>query len=231
MHLCGKQLCGGRRSLTCGTRALRPQSLVEDVNFETASVNIKDQGWKHHDVLIGADGIKSSIRTKMMARRGEVDETIDTGEAAYRECLLVSHSSLYVLLIFCSSYPAGVILSREQMEKDPELKQLIDDPVAIRWMGPTAHIVSYPIKSHTAYNIVTTHLTNAELDEDWTAKASKAVMVERFSDYAPIVCKVSRTASIYDYFLPLLTPQHCHSSSNLPPVMSSSSGSFASTFL
>jgi salicylate hydroxylase len=104
----------------------------------------------------------------MMARRGEVDETIDTGEAAYR-----------------------VILTRSQMENDPELKQLIDDPVAIRWMGPDAHIVSYPIKAHKAYNIVTTHITGAEdIPEDWTNKASKATMQARFSNYAPIVTKV-----------------------------------------
>lgn len=103
-----------------------------------------------------------------MARRGEVDETIDTGEAAYR-----------------------VILNRSQMENDPELKQLIDDPVAIRWMGPDAHIVSYPIKAHKAYNIVTTHITGAEdIPEDWTNKASKATMQARFSNYAPIVTKV-----------------------------------------
>lgn len=97
---------------------LGSQSFVEDVNFEDASVRIKGEGWKKHDVLIAADGIKSQIRGKMMARRGEVDETIDTGEAAYR-----------------------VILSRSQMENDPELKQLIDDPVATRWMGPDAHVI------------------------------------------------------------------------------------------
>jgi salicylate hydroxylase len=68
------------------------QSFVEDVNFEKTSVLVKGQGWKKHDVLIGADGIKSSIRSKMMARRGEVDETIDTGEAAYRELTLLGRS-------------------------------------------------------------------------------------------------------------------------------------------
>lgn len=34
------------------------------------------------------------------------------------------------------------------MESDAELKELIDQPVAIRWMGPDAHIVAYPIKAH-----------------------------------------------------------------------------------
>ena len=96
-----------------------------------------------HDVIIAADGIKSAIRSKMMARRGEVDETIPTGEAAYRASSTSSHLSepsrrasadVHVL--------AGVILQRSQMESDPELKQLIDNPTAIRWVGASQLFLS-----------------------------------------------------------------------------------------
>lgn len=81
------------------------------------------------------------------------------------------------------------------MEHDPELKQLIDEPVAIRWMGPDAHIVAYPIKAHEAYNIVTTHITDRhDLTEDWTAQANKKQMQERFANYAPIVTKLFELA-------------------------------------
>lgn len=48
-------------------------------------MQIKGLGTVKHDVIVAADGIKSGIRAKMMARRGEIDETIPTGEAAYRE--------------------------------------------------------------------------------------------------------------------------------------------------
>lgn len=80
-------------SLKVEVRALAPpatltlilllQSFIEDVDFEKTSLLIKES-WRKHDVILGADGIKSEIRKKMTARRGEVDETIDTGEAAYR---------------------------------------------------------------------------------------------------------------------------------------------------
>ncbi len=77
-----------------------------------------------------------------------------------------------------------MILPRELMENEPELKELIDQPVAIRWMGPDAHIVAYPIKAHQAFNIVTTHITNRhDLSEDWTAQADKRQMQERFANY------------------------------------------------
>ncbi|KAL8293621.1 hypothetical protein RQP46_000322 [Phenoliferia psychrophenolica] len=133
---------------------VKVNSFIEDIDFDATSVNIKGVGTIKHDVLIGADGIKSSIRGKMMSRRGEIDHTIDTGEAAYR-----------------------VILPRSSMENDDELRKLIDDPVAVRWVGPDAHIVAYPIKAHQAYNIVTTHKTEAtDTPEDWTHKASKATM-------------------------------------------------------
>ncbi|GAA5885884.1 hypothetical protein JCM6882_004190 [Rhodosporidiobolus microsporus] len=154
------------RALELGAK-LKTNSHVEDINFEKTSLKIKGVGNVKHDVLIAADGIKSSIRGKMMARRGEVDETIPTGEAAYR-----------------------VILKREQMVNDPQLKQLIDDPTAIRWIGPDAHIVAYPIKAHQAFNIVSTHISNTVgLTEDWTAQASKSIMLKRFDGWNDVLMK------------------------------------------
>ncbi|BGP16355.1 hypothetical protein JCM10213_004896 [Rhodosporidiobolus nylandii] len=159
------------RAVELGAK-LRTNSHVEDVNFEETSLKIRGVGDIKHDVLIAADGIKSSIRTKMMARRGEVDETIPTGEAAYR-----------------------VILPRSAMENDPQLKQLIDEPTAIRWIGPDAHIVAYPIKAHQAFNIVSTHISNTVgLTEDWTAKASKEIMLNRFKGWNDVLMKCLRLA-------------------------------------
>ncbi|GAA5820051.1 hypothetical protein JCM11251_005463 [Rhodosporidiobolus azoricus] len=154
------------RALELGAK-LKTNSHVEDVDFEKTVLKIKGVGDIKHDVLIAADGIKSAIRGKMMTRRGEVDETIPTGEAAYR-----------------------VILKREQMEQDPQLKQLIDDPTAIRWIGPDAHIVAYPIKAHQAFNIVSTHISNTVgLTEDWTARASKEIMLDRFNGWNDVLMK------------------------------------------
>ncbi|KAI5476277.1 hypothetical protein MNV49_007914 [Pseudohyphozyma bogoriensis] len=142
---------------------LKVNSWVSSVDFEATTLTVKDTIYKH-DLIIAADGIKSPIRGKMMERGGEEDETVDTGTAAYR-----------------------VILDRSQMESDPELKELVDSPVAVRVLGPDAHLMLYPIKAHEKFNIVTTHLTHAvEVPEDWTNKASKPQMLARFANYAPI---------------------------------------------
>ncbi|GAA5821224.1 hypothetical protein JCM3770_006883 [Rhodotorula araucariae] len=159
------------RALELGAQ-LKTNSHIEDVDFEHAKIKIRGQETAQHDVIIAADGIKSSIRAKMMERRGEVDETIPTGEAAYR-----------------------VILKRSQMENDPDLKALIDDPTAIRWIGPDAHIVAYPIKAHQAFNIVSTHISNTVgLTEDWTARASKEIMIKRFDGWNESLLKCLRLA-------------------------------------
>ncbi|GAA5975985.1 hypothetical protein JCM11641_002859 [Rhodosporidiobolus odoratus] len=159
------------RALELGT-TLKTNSHVEDVNFEETSLQIRGTGTVKHDVILAADGIKSGIRAKMMSRRGEVDETIPTGEAAYR-----------------------VVLPRSAMENDPDLMQLIDDPTAIRWIGPDAHIVAYPIKAHQAFNIVTTHISNTVgLTEDWTARASKKIMLDRFDGWNEVLMKCLRLA-------------------------------------
>lgn len=100
------------RSQTATDEPRLAQAHIEGVDFERTELKLRGQPALRHDLIIAADGIKSGIRGHMMARRGEVDETIPTGEAAYR-----------------------VILPREAMESDPELKALIDAPVATRWIG------------------------------------------------------------------------------------------------
>lgn len=61
------------------------QAHVENVDFDKTLLKLRGQPALSHDLIIAADGIKSGIRSQMMARRGEVDETIPTGEAAYRK--------------------------------------------------------------------------------------------------------------------------------------------------
>ena len=105
------------------------------------------------------------------------------------------------------------------MEQDPELKALIDAPIATRWIGesdapfllactsarteprsetppgPDAHVVAYPIKAQNAFNIVTTHISNTVgLTEDWTARASKEIMLKRFEGWTETLLKCLRLA-------------------------------------
>lgn len=83
------------------------------------------------------------------------------------------------------------------MENDSDLKRLIDEPTAIRWIGPDAHIVAYPIKAHNGYNIVSTHISNTVgLTEDWTARASKEIMLKRFDGWNDKLVKVRSAAAL-----------------------------------
>jgi salicylate hydroxylase len=71
------------------------------------------------DVLLGADGVKSTIRTAILQHLKMSAKIIDTGQAAYR-----------------------IMLHRRDMENDPELKSLIDMDGVTRWIGERKHIIA-----------------------------------------------------------------------------------------
>lgn len=119
------------------------------------------------DVLLGADGIKSNTRVAMLKHLKADAEIVDTNQAAYR-----------------------IMLTREQMSKDPELLKLIDSDKVIRWIGEKRHIIAYPVSSKQIYNLSTTQpdvnfavATNAT----YTTKGSKKQMLEVFEDYCPMI--------------------------------------------
>ena len=77
------------------------------------------------------------------------------------------------------------------MEKDPELKPLIDEPVVTRWIAHRRHIIAYPIKNKEVYNISTAHPDeHLGVEESWTSKGSKEAMLRMWDDYCPRVQKM-----------------------------------------
>jgi salicylate hydroxylase len=71
------------------------------------------------DVIIGADGVNSTVREFVV---GGPDKPIPTGDAAYR-----------------------AIIPSAELLKDPDLKELIEYPEMTGWMGPNKHIMGYGI--------------------------------------------------------------------------------------
>jgi salicylate hydroxylase len=71
------------------------------------------------DVIIGADGIKSTVRETVV---GGPDKPVPTGDAAYR-----------------------AIVPTSEMLNDPDLKELVDCPEMTGWLGPNKHVVAYCI--------------------------------------------------------------------------------------
>ncbi|QSZ34733.1 hypothetical protein DSL72_007588 [Monilinia vaccinii-corymbosi] len=117
------------------------------------------------DVILAADGIKSIIRSKILAELNHDACITDTNQAAYR-----------------------IMLKREDMEDDPELLELINGDRVTRWIGEKRHIIAYPIASKNIYNLSTAQPdTNfaAAPSATYTTQGDKAALLETFSDFCP----------------------------------------------
>jgi len=119
------------------------------------------------DVLLACDGVKSKVREQILTELGVDAQVQDTGQAAYR-----------------------IMLTREEMQSDPELAALIDADKVTRWIGEKRHIIAYPVSSKKIYNISTAQPdTNfaAEISATYTTKGSKKQMLEVYGDFCPMI--------------------------------------------
>ena len=73
----------------------------------------------HADLVVGADGIKSTLRQYIV---GGPDRPKPTGDAAYR-----------------------AVIPAEKLLQDPDLRPLVEKAEMVGWMGPRCHIMSYNI--------------------------------------------------------------------------------------
>lgn len=153
------------RAIALPNVELRENSPVKDVTFSPASVTLANGDIVRGDVVIGADGIKSTIRSHLL--EDSTIKAVATGDAAYR-----------------------IMLPREVMEKDPELKALIDEPQATRWLGPSRHIIAYPVRKHELYNVVLLHPDSHGVEESWTTKGSKQEVVDNYDGWDSKVRKL-----------------------------------------
>ncbi|KAJ5399680.1 Monooxygenase FAD-binding [Penicillium sp. CMV-2018d] len=153
------------RALALPNVELRENSPVTDVQFSPASVSLANGEIICGDVVIGADGIKSTIRNHLL--EDSTIKAVATGDAAYR-----------------------IMLPRHIMEEDPELKKLIDEPQATRWLGPERHIIAYPVRKHELYNVVLLHPDGHGVEESWTTKGSKQAMVDNYDGWDSRVRKL-----------------------------------------
>jgi salicylate hydroxylase len=148
-------------------------SLISDVKFgPKPSFNVTpakggDTYTVECDILLGADGVKSNTRVAMLKELCLQGQARDSGQAAYR-----------------------IMLTREQIQHDPELLKLIESDTVTRWIGEKKHIIAYPIHSKTIYNISTAqpdvNFAGAP-DAQYTTRGSKKAMLEVYSDFCPMI--------------------------------------------
>ena len=144
---------------------LRLSSVAVDVDFKDASVTLANGDIVQGDIVLAADGIKSFVRGKLLS---EADNAaVPTGDAVFR-----------------------VMLSRQEMEKDPILKPFIDKLRAIRWVGPGGHVVAYPLRDGQLYNLVLAHPDRGGLEESWTTVGSKKNLLAEYEGWDPKLIKM-----------------------------------------
>ncbi|KAJ8521819.1 hypothetical protein ONZ45_g1524 [Pleurotus djamor] len=142
---------------------LRLNSRVVGVDPKTPSVTLISGAVLEADLIIGADGVKSTIREVVV---GGPDNPVPTGDAAYRAII-----------------PATALLN------DPDLKHLVDEAEMTAWVGPQRHIIGYCIRDKTLYNLVMIHPAPAA-EESYTAEGSIDKMKNDFAGWEPRVQKL-----------------------------------------
>ncbi|KAF7187982.1 FAD-dependent monooxygenase OpS4 [Pseudocercospora fuligena] len=82
------------------------------------------------DVVVGADGLRSQVRTSVL---GYVKESEESGDLAYR-----------------------ITIPREKLENDPDLfiRDIVGKGLTAVWWGPNRHAVLYSIRNHEMANLV-----------------------------------------------------------------------------
>lgn len=142
-------------------------SKVTEVDHDFgARVKLVSGEWLSGDVVIAADGIKSHIRSQIAASHGVQDRSTPTGDAAYR-----------------------ILIPKENLAHDEKALKLLGSNIGMRWMGPGGHIMAYPIKNNTVYNMVLLHpqKESASNDESWTSKGDKKEMMDFYARWNTMV--------------------------------------------
>ena len=149
---------------------------VVEYDFDAPALKTANGNWLSADLIICADGIKSTVRN---AINGTPIEPMDTGDVAYR-----------------------IIVPAEPLLNDPEMRHLVTEPWAVHWMGPEAHAVGYPLRGGKLYNIIidTTHATDRGEpvgEDEWKSQANHGELLERFQDWCEPVRKLCNLTGTY----------------------------------
>lgn len=121
-------------------------------------VTLKD-GSKHvADLIIAADGIRSTLSSYVV---GEPVQSSPTGDSAYR-----------------------ALLTKEQMAH-PELADLELSTYATSWIGPNRHIVGYYVSGGDYYNLVVIVPDEQAGEESWKLRGDMGKLRSQFEDWDP----------------------------------------------
>ena len=116
------------------------------------------------DLVVGADGIRSKVR-----------------DSVFPDQLIEPNSS--------SNCAFRAIVPSQDMLSDSEVAHLMSDVNANSWIGYQRHIMAYPIRQGTMYNIVMSHPGQAASGK-WNEPGNLDEMKATFADFDPIIKRV-----------------------------------------
>ncbi|KAI1306390.1 putative salicylate hydroxylase [Xylaria venustula] len=163
-------------AIKCGCKILKDHEVVDvDEDFSPVStilpnrVLVRSCGiktWMSADLILAADGMSSVIRRRMAAANCHEDRLVPAGESAYR-----------------------FLLPRELIKNDQTAMDLLDRNHGIRYMGPGGHIMAYPLRRNTLYNVVLIRETEGkELQTlTWSTRVKKEEVLEHYREWCPLV--------------------------------------------
>jgi salicylate hydroxylase len=139
-------------------------SPIEAVEESGPIVILKSGQQLSADLVVGADGIRS--RTRKSILMNDDVEAVDSPNCAYR-----------------ATVPADVMLS------DPKVSHLMTDPNTNLWFGHERHIVAYPIRKGTIYNVFMSHPGKGSVGR-WNEPGNVEEMRRHFSNWDPVIQQV-----------------------------------------
>ncbi|KAK5468725.1 hypothetical protein LTR20_003071 [Exophiala xenobiotica] len=161
VHRADLQMALLEKALEMPNVKLQTNALVKNVRFSgPAAVQVNGGSWVEGDVVIAADGIKSTVRAKILG--DDKDVAIPTGDAVFR-----------------------VVLTKDMLKTHPDLQPYIEEKKAIRWIGPERHIIAYPVRNHEIYNMALAHPDRGRVDESWTTVSSKKSLLGEYEGWDP----------------------------------------------
>ncbi|KAK9450072.1 3-hydroxybenzoate 6-hydroxylase-like protein [Limtongia smithiae] len=144
---------------------IHTSSRVAHVDEDIPCVTLEDGRKFKADVIIGADGIRSLVRNSIFPELND-DVYVPSGSSAFR-----------------ATVPADL------MSGDSDLQELLDSPYATCWIGPGRHIMAYPIRNKTLYNLVMLHPGDGEPGV-WNTRGSLDDLRNNYADWDPKLVKI-----------------------------------------
>jgi salicylate hydroxylase len=110
------------------------------------------------DIIVGADGIKSTVRALLF------------GEAPARYTEQMGWRAIVPIEWVPTQIGPGKSVHIDRMEY-------------VGWIGPTGHVICYPIRGGTLYNMFVGYVSTEWAEESWTAPSSKQEMMQAFAGW------------------------------------------------